>query len=513
MTDVRDIGDLRDFDQFLRGRSAAVRARLRDLLAGRRLTLAQVRRHRVLLPMVGVYTPGWQALPACSWEFVELVTNEGLVGTGEWSVQLDEAAIDALQQLADTPGKNLLDDDLEVPLFMAWWDLVGQVLGKPLHVLWAELFEVGFEPPGEVPLAAYSWQRFADAEGRDAVTFDNWPCFAAEQCAAGYRTLKLSMTSYEPEDFIDLIGRIRAAIPPSVEIRIDTHGSWNFTEARRIVPRLEPFDISYIEQPFNALLPHRFYPADAILPAERPGGYQREYYFRKLEELRRHTTIPFSCHWWTPPIVQPAGANRMSDSWSFDWHMIERYDPVDIGVPDIGLGVFGLWRLLQMARFMGLHVTIHSNFELGLQSRFRAMMFSALGYYPESAGIYLGTSPRLCMAMDTEYNQVRDDVLVGGKLPFRNGRIALGQDAGHGLRLDPERVLRYGYTEAHIRPHRAFATKLYDDYRLDRPRRRTMSGWHKDHGPERLSRHIYPYDVTGILGIDRDQDVDVELNT
>lgn len=510
---MRDIDDLRDFDGFLRGRSSEIRKKLRARLGGRRLTLAKARRHRVLIPMVGVYTPGWQALPACSWEFIELVTQEGLTGTGEWSVQLDSPAIEALQRLAETPGKNLLDDDLEVPLFMAWWDLVGQVLGQPLHRLWADLFDVGFEPPAEVPLAAYSWQRFPDADGRDAVTYENWPEFAARQCAEGYRTLKLSMTSYEPEDFIDLIGRIRAAIPKSVEIRIDTHGSWNMIEARRIVPALEPFDISYIEQPINALMPQRFYPTGAALPAQRPGGYQREYYFRKLEELRRHTTIPFSCHWWIPPILQPPGANRMSDSWSFDWHMIERYDPVDIAVPDIGLGAFGLWRLLQMARFMGLHVTLHSNFELGLQSRFRAMMFSALGYYPESAGIYLGTSPRLCMAMDTEYNHVRDDVLQGGKLPFTKGRIGLGAEAGHGLRLDPERLERYAYTEEHIRPHRELALRLYDNYVLDRPRRKTMAGWAKDPGPERLSRHIYPYDVTGILGIERHQDVDVELNT
>ena len=40
-----------------------------------------------------------------------------------------------------------------------------------------------------------------------------------------------------------------------------------------------------------------------------------------------------------------------------------------------------------------------------------------------------------------------------------------------------------------------------------------MSGWAKEPGPERLSRHIYPYDVSGILGIGRPQDVDVELNT
>ena len=163
------IGDLRDFDIFLIRQCAWFRKKLRDQLAGKRLTLREIRRHRVLLPMVGVYTPGWQALPACSWEFVEIVTKEGPIGTGEWSIRLDQPAIDAIERLQAEPGKNLLDEDLEVPLFMAWWDLVGQVLGKPLHELWAELFDVGFDPPTEIPLAGYSWQRFPDSEGRDAV--------------------------------------------------------------------------------------------------------------------------------------------------------------------------------------------------------------------------------------------------------------------------------------------------------------------------------------------------------
>jgi len=86
--------------------------------------------------MVGLYTPGWQALPAWSWGFVELVTNEGPVGTGEWSVAVDEPARAAIGRLRATPSANLLDDEWEIPLFMAWWDLVGQTLGKPLHQLW-----------------------------------------------------------------------------------------------------------------------------------------------------------------------------------------------------------------------------------------------------------------------------------------------------------------------------------------------------------------------------------------
>ena len=192
--------DLVDFDAYLQGRITRARAELIEALAEHRLTLREARVHRVLIPMIGVYTPGWQALPAWSWEFVELVTNEGPVGVGEWSVGLDPLARDALARLRQAPETDLLSPEFEVPLGMAWWDLVGKVLDKPLHLLWAQIFEIGFASPTRVPLAAYSWPRFSDRDGNGAVTFQTWPEFAATQVAEGFGTLKLSMTSYEPDD-------------------------------------------------------------------------------------------------------------------------------------------------------------------------------------------------------------------------------------------------------------------------------------------------------------------------
>jgi hypothetical protein len=317
------------------------------------------------------------------------------------------------------------------------------------------------------------------------------------------------MTAYEPSDYVELLQRIREALPAEVDIRIDAHGTWNFNEARRLLPRLEPLAISYFEQPINALMPDRFFPRGV---AHR-GGYQHEYYFRKLEQLRRHTTIPFSDHWWTPPIVQPPGANPMANLWEPDWELLQRYDPVDIAVPDIGLGVFGLYRLLALARFMGLGLALHSNFELGLQSRFRAAMYSALGYYPESVGLYLGTPPRLCYPMDTEYNQVSDDVLEQGKLTFVDGDLLLSEEPGHGCRFDPERLDAYRWSEERAAHHREHAERLLSDYRLDRPRRHTFSGWPKRQVGERFDRRAYPYDLASTLALTQSADVDVQLNT
>jgi L-alanine-DL-glutamate epimerase-like enolase superfamily enzyme len=511
---LHNVDDIKDFDAMLKRRIKGFQEKLRDWLAPHRLTVAEIRRHLILMPMVGVYTPGWQALPACSWEFVEIVTNEGLVGTGEWSVNMNQQTVDCIEQLKQQPDRNLLDMDLEEPLFMAWWDLVGQVLGKPLYILWAELFERDFTPPDRVPMAAYTWQRFPDMHGKDEVTFESWPDHAAMRAKQGFPAIKVSITAYQPEDHIDLLHRIREAVGPETAIRFDPHGSWNFQEARRILRAVEDCNIELAEQPFNSLLPNRFYPEGEALP-NRPldqGGYQFESYFRRMTELRADQPIPLSCHWWTPPFVHPQGATEYANQWEPNWYLLERYDAADIASPDIGLGPWGLWRVCELARFMGLHLIMHSNFEMCLQLAFRSAMTSSLMLDSQSAGLYLGTTPRICHPIDNETIQVSDDVIEGGQFDWAGGHCRLSDKPGHGLRLDPERVAKYRYSPDAVAPHRAYSRKLYDNYLLDRPRRTTQAGWPKPPGPEHFDRHTYPYSVSHILGAEEDQDVDIQLN-
>ena len=109
-------------------------------------------------------------------------------------------------------------------------------------------------------------------------------------------------------------------------------------------------------------------------------------------------------------------------------------------------------------------------------------------------------------------NEVSDDVIEGGPFDWSGGHLQLSARPGHGLRLDPERLERYRYTAESVAPHRAYAKKLYADYRLDRPRRTSQSGWPKRPGAETFSRHIYPYSLAHILGADEAEDIDLELN-
>ena len=506
------IDDVREFDAILKRRIAAFRENLADLLAPHRLTLETVNVHKVLIPMVGVYTPGWQALPAVSWAFVELKTKQGLVGTGEWSVDLDSKARNCIAGLRGQSGRNLLDPEFEEPLFMAWWDLVGQVLGKPLHQLWAELFEAEFTPSDQVPMAAYTWQRFADREGNDAITYETWPKFAAERAREGFPAVKVSMTAYQPEDHIELIHRIREAVGPEAAIRIDAHGTWNYQEARRILHAVEDCNLEYAEQPVHSLLPQRYY-RQGERPPQRSadkGSYQAEYYYRRMTALRGELRTPLSCHWW-PPIIHPPGCGPMTNRWEPDWYMLERYEGADVSVPDINLGPWGLWRFAQLAKFMGLHLALHSNFELCTQLAFRGAMAAVFLQESERVGIYMGRAPRTCHPIDNETIHVSDDVIVGGQFDWSGGHLKLSSEPGHGLRLDPERIEKYRYSPEAVAPHREHARQIYAKYLLDRPRRTTLSGWPKRQAAESFDRHLWPYEVASILGSEDGQDIDIEL--
>lgn len=242
------------------------------------------------------------------------------------------------------------------------------------------------------------------------------------------------------------------------------------------------------------------------------GGFQAEYYFRKMTELRERLRTPLSCHWWTPPIIHPHGASVMSNRWEPHWSVLERYEAADVSVPDIGLGPWGLWRITQLAKFLGMHTTVHSNFELCLQLAFRSAMVSALVYETESAGLYLGTSPRPCHPIDNETIMISDDVIVWGPFDWSGGHLELGEAPGHGIKLDPQQLKQYRYTRDTVAGHRAYAEKIYANYILNRPRRFTMAGWPKLEKKERFDPHAFPYDVGNILGSDPTQDVDTELN-
>jgi len=51
--------------------------------------------------------------------------------------------------------------------------------------------------------------------------------------------------------------------------------------------------------------------------------------------------------------------------------------------------------------------------------------------------------PNLGYAADAHYHHLRDDVITGGKMPYRNGAIAVPDEPGLGVTLDPAKLAQY----------------------------------------------------------------------
>ena len=174
---------------------------------------------------------------------------------------------------------------------MAWWDLVGQTLGRTAaralgralrRRLRAARRACRWRPTrgsaSPMPRAATPSRSRAGRSSRP------------QQVAEGFTTLKLSMTSYEPDDHVELVARIREAVPARDRHPRGRARHLERVEARRIMRALEPYRVS-VYRAAARLAPAATLLRRAARARARRAAFQREYYFRKLEELRRDTAL------------------------------------------------------------------------------------------------------------------------------------------------------------------------------------------------------------------------------
>jgi glucarate dehydratase len=83
----------------------------------------------------------------------------------------------------------------------------------------------------------------------------------------------------------------------------------------------------------------------------------------------------------------------------------------------------------QICDTFGLGVAVHSSGELGVQL---------------ATMLHLGAVvPNLGFAADAHYHHLADDIIVGGKMSYRDGAIDVPRAPGLGVTLDRERLGRY----------------------------------------------------------------------
>ncbi len=186
---------------------------------------------------------------------VTLTDDDGLIGLGE-AAPLEsydgigiDAVVGALEAYADVvaepgePGAPILIDRcravVDLPqayaaIDLALWDLAGKRAGKPVCDLLAE------DPAHMVAVGA----------SIGALDPDRAAATAAGHVAAGYECVKVKVGV---GDDLARVRRVREAIGPEPQLRLDANGAWTVAEAVTALEALSEFGLELVEEPVRGL--------------------------------------------------------------------------------------------------------------------------------------------------------------------------------------------------------------------------------------------------------------------
>lgn len=118
-------------------------------------------------------------------------------------------------------------------LEMAMWDVLGKSVGEPLHRLF------GGAVRDRVPYVYY-----LQAGDSVAAMADE----AADAVAAGFDSFFLK-GGWDDERDVELVATLRERLGPRAKLRLDANEAWTVGTATRMLERLRPYDLEFVEQP------------------------------------------------------------------------------------------------------------------------------------------------------------------------------------------------------------------------------------------------------------------------
>lgn len=307
----------------------------------------------------------------CLWEFVAPVLARTIIPL---ALGADACDIERLCRKIEGAGYYHHQRALVAALAgfeMALWDIVGKQAKMPLYQLWGGAYR------NPIPMIAY-----LQAKDPQQIAAD-----AAAAVANGFDTIKVKI-GMSPASDLEIVAAARAAAPQA-KLRADVNGAWTIGTAKRMLRKLEEYDLEYVEQPLplNDLIGH------AAL--------------RKL---------------FSTPIALDESAYTMQDVLA-----IIRHDAADVLLLDPHQSG-GLWhcrKAAAIAEAAGLPVTLHSGAELGIST---------------AAYLHLAASlPNLMLAVDNQYHSLTDD-LIDAPHRLTNGSMNVPTGAGLGVALNAQKL-------------------------------------------------------------------------
>jgi glucarate dehydratase len=337
---------------------------------------------------------------------VELETTDGIVGVGELGGGGESArtAVEGVRQHVVghnafdlsalwfklcNPTASLYNNRVQVhaAIEFACLDIIGQALGVPVYDL------LGGKLRDRVEFASYLFFRYPDEQtGRGEVrTPEQLVAHARELHGRhGFRSHKLKGGVFPPDYELECYRALAAAFPDH-DLRFDPNAALDVKQAIRFGKAIEPLRNDFYEDPTWGL-----------------GG---------LRQVREAVGVPIATNTVVVSTEQLA-ANVL-------------HRAVDVVLLDTTFwgGIRPALQAATVCDAFQLGVGVHSSGELGVQL---ATMLHLGAVLPGSQ-----------YTADAHYHHLCDDVIAGGKLPYRDGAIAVPDGPGLGVRLDRDKLAEY----------------------------------------------------------------------
>jgi len=337
---------------------------------------------------------------------VEVETDDGYVGLGEFGGGGETATaavegligllrghdvfrLEAMRFAICNPTASLYNNrtQMHAALEFACLDIMGKKLGVPV----AEL--IGGRVRDSVEFASYLFFRYADPRTGDGEVRTPEQLVAharALKAEHGFASHKLKGGVFPPAHELACYRALAHAFPAD-PLRHDPNCAWSLADAIAFCRGIEGLNNHFIEDPVWGM--------------------------PQLARLREIVRIPTATNTVVVNFEQLAA------------NVVQR--AVDVILLDTTFwgGIRPCVKAAGICETFGLGVAVHSSGELGVQLASMLHMGAVV--------------PNLGYSADAHYHHLVDDVIVGGKMRYLNGRIAVPTAPGLGVTLDAEKVARY----------------------------------------------------------------------
>jgi glucarate dehydratase len=337
---------------------------------------------------------------------VEVETDDGYIGLGEFGGGGETASaavegligllrghdvfrLEAMRFAICNPTASLYNNrtQMHAALEFACLDIMGKKLGVPV----AEL--LGGRVRDSVEFASYLFFRYADPRtGEGEVRTPEQLVAHARSLKAehGFTSHKIKGGVFPPAHELACYRALAQAMPAD-PLRHDPNCAWSLADAIAFCRGIEGLNTHYIEDPVWGM--------------------------PQLARLREIVRIPTATNTVVINFEQLAA------------NVAQR--AVDVILLDTTFwgGIRPCIKAAGVCETFGLGVAVHSSGELGVQLASMLHMGAVV--------------PNLGYSADAHYHHLTDDVIVGGKMRYVDGRIAVPSAPGLGVTLDAEKVARY----------------------------------------------------------------------